>query len=377
MKEKNLRIIIYILGIICLYAFLAVRIFPMMNAVLSEKMDPETREFNKYGDLYYNNYISHFKQDFPAQIRKYRLSEKNPSVNEADILTFGDSFFDFSFVTTFPERLSDTLDQRVYSFVTQDASLSNPFCILNHGAYQKNDNPKYAIFETIERNIPVKFSEPYNQGCKQNTPSISLSDEVLKFIFKNNSELLFALMLKRGYLLNHAYSYIVTLRFDLFGYMSPKTSKYKLEKSPWLFYDKEFSDQPGGFYYKYSEKELQTYADNILQLSQNLKSSYNLNLIFMPVPNKYSIYHTVVNNDRYNDFLPRLYSELEKRGVLYVDLYREYKSSPDTFYYGTDTHWNKKGVDKALHLVLEKMNGFNSLAYLHQSRKEQNITITK
>ena len=76
-----------------------------MNSILSEKMDPETREFNKYGDLYYNNYISHFKQDFPAPLRKYRLSEKNPALNEADILTFGDSFFDFSFA----DNLSGTI----------------------------------------------------------------------------------------------------------------------------------------------------------------------------------------------------------------------------------------------------------------------------
>lgn len=377
MKVKNLKIIINITGLICLYAFFAIRIFPLMNSILSEKMDPETREFNKYGDLYYNNYISHFKQDFPAPLRKYRLSEKNPALNEADILTFGDSFFDFSFVTTLPERLSDTLGQKVYSFVTQDPVQSNPFCILNHGTYQKNENPKYAIFETIERNIPVKFSETYDHGCIPNFQRERIYNEIHKFIFKSNSEVLYALILKRGYLIHHLYSYFVTLRFDLFGYMSPQTSKYKLAKNPWLFYDKEFSHDPGGFYYKYSDKELKTYADNILQLSRNLKSSYNLDLIFMPVPNKYSIYHTMVNNDRYNDFLPRLYTELEKRGISFVDLYHQYKLSPDTFYYGTDTHWNKKGVDKALHLVLEKMNEFNSLAYLHQSKKEQAKTITK
>ncbi len=65
MKEKNLRIIIYVLGAICLYAILAVRIFPLMNFALSEKMDVETHDFNKYGDLYYYNCISEFKQDFP------------------------------------------------------------------------------------------------------------------------------------------------------------------------------------------------------------------------------------------------------------------------------------------------------------------------
>ena len=374
MKEKNLRIIIYILGLICLFAFFAIRSFPLMNSVLSEKMDPETRDFNKYGDLFYSSCINHFKLDFPTPVRKYRLSEKNPTVNESDILTFGDSFFDFSFQTTFPERLSDTLNQKVYSFMTQDAALSNPFCILNHGLYKKNVNQKYAIFETIERNIPVKFTQAYDISCVKNTPKRKIYDEIHGFIFNKNSEKLYALILKRGYIVNRLYSFFVTLRFDMCGYISPMTSKYKMEKDPWLFYSMEYGNDPGGFYYQYTDEELNTYADNILHLSRNLKSNYNLDLIFMPIPNKYTIYHKMVNNDSYNDFLPRLYAELDKRGILYIDLYKEFINSPDTLYYGTDTHWNKKGVDKALNLVLEKMSINTSLASLPKFLPELNST---
>ncbi len=366
MKVKNLKILINVTGLVCLYAFLAIRIFPMINAVLVEKMDPELKEFHKYGDLYYNNYISHFKEDFPTPRRNYRLSEKNPAVTDADILTFGDSFFDFSFIKTLPERLSDTLGQKVFSFMTQDPAQSNPFCILNHSAYQKNHNPKYVIFETIERNIPLKFGQAYDLTCYPKARRESLYYRVKDFIFYQHSEQLFALLLKRGYFVHHFYSYFVTKRFDLFGYISPMTDKYKLQEEPWLFYAKEYSSEPGGFYYMYTDEELSNYAENISHLGRNLKSQYNLDLIFMPVPNKYSIYHTMVNNDRYNDFLPRLYTELEKRGVIYIDLYHEYKSSTDTFYYGTDTHWNKKGLDKALDLVLQKLKGYNSLALFHQ-----------
>jgi hypothetical protein len=364
MKDKYLRYTIYFVGLICLYAFFAVRIFPLMNSVLSEKMDKETRDFNKYGDLYYYNCITHFRQDFPPPLRKYRLSEKNPAVNDADVLTFGDSFFDFSFQTTFPERLSDTLSQRVYSFVTQDPAQSNPFCILNNADYPKNSKPKYAIVETIERNIPVKFSTAYDLGCSNNTPERSLYDEIHNMVFKKNSEKIYALILKRGYVINHIYSFFATLRFDLCGYISPLTSKYKLEKEPWLFYEKEYSQEPGGFYYHYTDEELNAYADNILLLSRQLKSNFNLDLIFMPIPNKYTLYHTMINKDRYNDFLPELYAELDKRQVHYINLYHEFTSSPDTLYYGTDTHWKKEGVDKALQLVLEKMNRTNSLAYM-------------
>jgi hypothetical protein len=64
----------------------------------------------------------------------------------------------------------------------------------------------------------------------------------------------------------------------------------------------------------------------------------------------------MVDNHPYNNFLPRLYKELDKRHVRYVNLYHEFISSTDILYYGTDTHWNKKGVDRALELTLEKMD---------------------
>lgn len=364
MKEKYLRLIIYFTGFVCLYAFFAVRIFPMMNSLLVEKMDPETRDFTKYGDLFYYNCISHFKEDFPPPLRKYRFSEKNPDLNVADILTFGDSFFDFSFQTTFPERLSDTLSQKVYSFVTQDPYHANPFCILNNEAFQKNALPRNVIYETIERNIPIKFGQAYDIACVNTVPKEKIHKEIEGFLFKKNAEKLYALLLKRGYAVNRIYSFFATLRFDLFGYISPLTAKYKLEKNPWLFYEKEFGNEPGGFYYKYTDQEMNDYADNILNLSRNFKSSYNLNLIFMPIPNKYTLYHSIINNDRYNNFLPRLYAELDKRGVSYVNLYHEYSTANDTFYYGTDTHWNKKGVDRALQLVIKKMDHINNLASL-------------
>jgi hypothetical protein len=367
MKEKYLRIFIYIVGLICLYAFLAIRIFPLMNAALAEKMDPETRDFNKYGDLYYYNCISHFKEHFPQPLKKYRLSEKNPSLNEADILTFGDSFFDFSFQKTFPERLSDTLDLKVYSFVTQDPTQANPFCILNHGSFQKSMHPKYVIYETIERNIPVKFGQPYDVACVNKISEKNFYDKTLSFVFKNSAEKLYALLLKRGYFINHLYSFFATMRFDLFGYISPLTSKYRMQESPWLFYSMEYGNEPGCFYYQYSDEELENYADNILKLSKKFKSTYNLDLVFMPIPNKYSIYNHLVNDDHYNNFLPRLSKKLDERNVTYVDLYQEFINSSDTLYFGTDTHWNKKGVDKALNLTLTKLNIDLSMAMNNKS----------
>ncbi|NJK87100.1 MAG: hypothetical protein HC906_15125, partial [Bacteroidales bacterium] len=53
MRERTLKIIVFTAGIICLYAFLAVRIKPMFNLVLKEKIMDGYWENVKYGELYY------------------------------------------------------------------------------------------------------------------------------------------------------------------------------------------------------------------------------------------------------------------------------------------------------------------------------------
>jgi hypothetical protein len=364
MKEKYLRIIIYIVGLICVYAFSAVRIFPLMNAVLYEKMDQETQDFNKYGDLYYFSCISEFREDYPPRVRKYRYSNDNPEINEADILTYGDSFFDIIFTKSLPEKLSDTLNARVYSYVTQDPIQANPFCLLSTANYQAGDNPKFFIYETVERNIPVKFSQEYPIHCSA-TASDGFSrvyDGLLNIVFRKNSENLYEVMLKQSFFTHRVYAGIASLKFNCFGYISPLTAKYKTGDSPWLFYDKEYGTDPGNFYYQYTDAEIGLYADNIARLKNSLLEQYNLQLVFLPIPNKYSVYHKVINKDQYNGFLPKLFKELDKRQVCYVDVYHAFKNNPEPLYYGTDTHWNEKGIDIALNLTLEKMDNHHSLS---------------
>ena len=358
MKEKHLRIIIYLTGLVCLYAFLAVRIFPLMNAILNEKMDQETQDFNKYGDLYYFSCISEFKEDLPPKVRKYRYSEDNPDISVADVLTYGDSFFDVIFTKSIPERLADTLNSRVYSYVTYDPTQANPFCLLNLNEYQPAGNQKYFIYETVERNIPVRFSDEFDLNCTQSEQSAysRIYSGLLRMIFRQNSENLYKVILKQSYLTHKAFSAVATLKFKLFGYISPLTSKYKTGEKPWLFYEREYISDPGGFYYQYSEKEIKLYADNIARLRDELLEHYNLRLVFMPIPNKYTLYHKFINDDPYNQFLPRLFEELDSRQIEYVDVYHPFKNDTDTLYYGTDTHWNNEGISVALTLLMEKLD---------------------
>ncbi|MBN1926010.1 MAG: hypothetical protein JW798_09250 [Prolixibacteraceae bacterium] len=371
MKEKILRITIYLLGFISLYAFIAVRAFPLMNTVLNEKMDQETQDFNRYGDLYYFSCIKDFQEDFPPKVRKYRQSEDNPDIHQADILTYGDSFFDMIFVTSLPERLSEKLNQKVYSYVTQDPTQANPFCLLESVNFNQSDSTKYFIYETVERNIPEKFSTEYTTSCDviKKQGASKLFENMINLIFRRNSENLYEVMLKQSHFTNKVYSAIASLKFNWFGYISTLTARYKKGEQPWLFYKKEYGTDPGCFYYSYSEEEIERYADNVKRMRDKLFEQYNLELIFMPIPNKYSLYHKFINNDQYNNFLPKLHTALDKRNINYIDIYEDFSKSADTLYYGTDTHWNSEGIDLALNLTLNKINRNHSLS-LNTSEKK-------
>ena len=357
MSERLLKIIIYTAGAFCLFAFIAIRSLPVLNSVLVEKIIPEHWEFTKYGDLYYFNYISHFKEDMPTPIRKYRLSEKHPDPSEAEILIFGDSFLDFSRQVTLPERLNDTLDERVFYHRFLSPQQSNPFCVLSEYDIGPGD-PKIVIYEAVERNIPFKFDQPYSYSlCDGDMASKnSKVDKIASMVFSANMEEMYRQLLKGSVFTTDLFALSSTMKFNMFGYISSQTPVYKTGEEPWLFFDKQLDDEPGSYYYDYSLEQIERYCDNIAHMSEVLEETMNMKLVFLPLPNKYTLYHTVVNNDPYFEFLPLLYTGLRERNVTCVEVYEDFLHSEEVLYYGTDTHWNKKGVDITLHKLIETIN---------------------
>ena len=350
MNEKLLKILIYTAGAVCLYAFIAIRIPPMFNVVLQEKIIPEYWENTKYGELYYFNFVKDFREDdLPAYSVKYRYTEKHPTLDQADIYLFGDSFLDFTRMTTFPERLGDTINQRAFY-----ARLDRPLQYLEEHQYSSSEE-KIILFESAERYIPERFSQPHLiEPAPDSRSSIRQKvASVRDFIFLDNTDVLYGTLLSRNYLTTGLYSASTTFKFNAFKYITDMTPVYTLEEeTPWLFYHDQLNGEPSSFYYQHSQEEIDTYCNNIADLASKLLDQFNLKMVFMAIPSKYTIYHTVVNNDPYNDFLPRLYAGLEERGIPYIPIYEDFMKAKDNssepIYYGTDTHWTKKGLDMAL-----------------------------
>jgi hypothetical protein len=90
-------------------------------------------------------------------------------------------------------------------------------------------------------------------------------------------------------------------------------------------------------------------ADNIKITSDSLKTLYNLKFIFLGIPDKYTLYHHFINDDPYDDYLPRLYDALENRDIPVIDLYKPYTSTSEIIYHPSDNHWVAEGVDIALY----------------------------
>jgi hypothetical protein len=340
----------------------------MFNVILKEKIIPEYWENTKYGELYYyNNFIKHFREEnLPPARPKYRNTEKHPAINDAEILTFGDSFFDFSRMVTFPERIADTLGKKVYyRRMLED---HRPVIYLKQDNYT-DTNPKILLYETSERFLAFRFLKKHDTipPADNRSKFRKTAAAIWNWVFIDEREVKYTVLLQRSLLTAGLYSNIATLKFDAFNYITESTPVYSLNHGePWLFYMDEVNDENSSFYYQFTEEEINQICDNIADVATMVKEKYNLLFVFMPVPSKYAIYHTLINNDTYSNFLPRLYEGLDKRGIPVVKLYDKFKNADEILYYGTDNHWNKKGLDIAVNEALEVIKPYLNANYLAQ-----------
>src|SRR5206468_1285734 len=133
--------------------------------------------------------------------------------------------------------------------------------------------------------------------------------------------------------------------FSLFGFISPLTPRFSTQ-SRRLYFSEEVTPQLStSFYYPHPDSLVEIIADNIARLRDSLRLRYNADFLFLPVPNKYTVYNDEVGNDPYDNFLPRIVEQLRLRHVNTVDLYVPFQRAKATpLYYATDTHWDSTGI---------------------------------
>lgn len=358
MRNHILRFVIVLSGLMCLYGLLAIRFLPLYNFVARDKLKQGYWDYNKYGELYYYSTIKYFREDMPQTMKKFQFKEKHPDLPEAQILTFGDSYLDFSKHIQLSERLQDSLNIPVFYEYSTD-----PLYFLSKEEYENNET-KTLIYVRNERWIPITFGEnSYFQTYiheHENSAKWRIKNLIRKsinFLFEDRTDELLRSLINRSYVLSEMNSFISTIKFDWFGYISSYTPVYSLEgQKPWLFFHDQVNEEKTSFYYHHTDTDISAIADRIDAMKNELKKQHDLELLIMVVPAKYTIHHTLVSKDSdYNGLIPRLQQEFEKRDINYVDLYKTTLSSEQNMYYGTDDHWTEEGVRIATNMVIKEL----------------------
>jgi len=358
-KPKLLKAALYLFGLACLAIFLIVRAGTqyLPGFFTINEMDDQARQYYVdesgrkflYGHLYESNWITHFRQPFYIEAEEYEPPGQD--VEKAEVLVFGDSFFRSWRQRSVPKRLADSLGIPVFIKRTNDIS---PLAMLEKMGYQKGA-PKYLVHESVERFVPRRLKLLFNDSLAQRPPIYQrVYKQLIQLLFLDDPDRRYSYVIQHLKGLNALLTAVNSFNFDHFGYISSHTPVYSYDP-PVLFYHQTVNDEETSFYYSFTDEEIELFCDNAEQLRQQLKAQYNLELVFMPIPNKYTIYHRLVNNDAYNQLLPRLYDGLEKRGVKVVRLYEPFRQSPKMLYYPTDTHWNRDGVSLALKELIKTL----------------------
>lgn len=355
MKERILKISMAVAFVLCSYVFISIRLTSpaMFNLLLAEPAIPEHEDFTTYGENYYNaGLIRYFREDLPQASYKFRLSDKNHPPQKADILIFGDSHMDFSRQTTFPERLADSLGINVFFNRMENPHRGNALAFLNDAGY-KAGKRKIVFYESSERYVIDRSINEYQDiGITSNyNPLVEGLRTVRQKIFNAASDNLYNTFLKKSYLTTDLYSAITTKKFEWFKYINGQVKDYVIDpkNGSWAFHREQVD-----FFNRtdISDSLITHCALNIKKMQDKFSENYNLDLIYMILPEKYAMYNLKNKGSDYHQFTPRMQREFDRLGIKYIDLYDDFANSQNILYYKTDTHWNKLGVDIAINNTL-------------------------
>ncbi len=314
---------------------------------------------DRYGDLFLMNGIWDFGEKLPPRQTDYFQYTKHP--NESDILLFGDSFLYKLRFRSIPEWLEDTS-----KFSVSFCKDYYPLTTLQDSGYT-DTSEKVIIYQMVERYIPLYFHKRHPlpvelqwHALNSNLQTTNESERSLSYqmnnFFSADWEHSYEFILTRGKIFHSMTSILATLKFHIYGKISYLTPYYSLGDISMVYFYESTNQSMGSFFYPHSEETVSHIVDNIEHLQNELRSRYNLRLVFFPVPNKISIYHEGVIDQPYNDFLPLLYKELESREIPVIDVLNEMKNADDLLYYPTDTHWNERGNEIGMFRTLQMLD---------------------
>jgi hypothetical protein len=348
-KDRFLLYIFYALGLLCVGVFIVTKNEYMMAKATETMYDD--------GDLYRFAKVRHFKVPMPEN--EFPDDDTTPAnLDSVRVFMIGDSFLEScQGHQALPIQLSEALDEKVYAVQAGDSiQYFNPMYFFKKEGIT-NSRPRVLILERVERYIIDEFIDPFDEDPAPAPQVVEAESEWKKFERRwfTDAEKNYEILLTSSSVTAPLIELWNTACFSVLGRMSEKIPAYSLNP-PFLFYDEEvMQGKTTSYYYPHTDSLIAQIADNLAAISSTLKERYNTDLLFMPVPNAYTLYHTFINNDPYDGFVPRLESALEKRGVKVVKLYQKYVDADNILYFPTDSHWNARGVAIALEETMSQL----------------------
>lgn len=304
--------------------------------------DCDNEKNYSYGDLYAFCEISKFKQ----KINLVESKKEEDSIESADVILMGDSFFGNTLETEiFANELEKRLQTRVFHIPSHKYK---PLSYFQESSYNKSER-KILIIEVVERNF---FNKTGNILNEKNTelPKINFLNTVGKKIFMNKDIEYFY---KHNIIISSLRIHLKEKRFTYLKEIDDRIGSYS-ENPPMLFLKRAV------VFNKTTKTEKQTdqTIKNIVSLNEILKNEYNIELIFVIIPNKYSIYSDYTNdNYTYDNFIPKINKKLDEMGVKNIDLYSKYieyrvNDNSKLLYYPNDTHYSLLGKNILINEII-------------------------
>ena len=317
------------------------------------------------GDLYEINLVQKFKHDFII----HDLKPSTP-ITQAKYVVMGDSFFylglDSEPVLNF---LKNSLTGGV--FYQQNQGWITPKSYLTQSDFQPGAS-KIFIWETVERSSldralalgtdenPLSLKQAKFKKLKSLAVSLASKLVPTLSIFRPDKPRV-EYLIRNNLLAKGIVAWLKTKNFEWFGDIDNVTPLYSANPDM-LFLNQEvdFHNNSGKI------AQINQAADNIAQEAVLLKRSFGLQLVYVPIPDKLSIYYDAVklpNAYSYDGYLPLLEKALAARGVVTVDVYGSFvryrQNNPDVLlYYPGDTHFTplaKTIIETELLKILDQL----------------------
>lgn len=307
----------------------------------------DTDEYT-YGDLYNMCLVDLFRE----KIDKQPIEKQDSDLDQYNVIAFGDSFFRANLESeTFAKELAAKSGLKVYYLNSEEyfQNNTNPLTFLESKNYKKGRR-KILIYQSVER-----YSLDGAKNLTSHERTADYSDGLTEKIFDNNHLDYF---FKNNLLIYPAVKWIANVKFHMLGEIDGRIARYSTTPKM-LFY------KPGVDFNlrKKGPEDFKMLEENINYLKKTLEEKYNIELIYMVIPNKFTIYYDYSSNDyQYDGYLLEVARIMPRNNIPYIDVYQIYqtyrkRNDGRMLYYVNDTHYTPLGKSMVVEAVNRRIKG--------------------